>query len=75
MKEIEEGLEFAFGEEVPRADTKKELADVYYPFEQKVVIPKNGKKTKKRLVDALSDGLKAKSREIPQPCTYGPGCG
>ncbi len=65
MKEIENGLEFAFGEEIPQADTNKELADVYFPFDQKVVIPKKGKKTKKRLVDALSDGLKQSLEKFP----------
>jgi len=55
-KEIDEGLDIAFAETFPEADTKAELDDVYAPFEQ-TVITSSGKKSEKRFIDAISDGL------------------
>lgn len=57
-KEIEEGLDKAFQETHPPADTAVELADVYAPFEQKVIEPDGEKKSEKRFIDAISDGLR-----------------
>jgi 2-oxoisovalerate dehydrogenase E1 component len=57
-KEIEEGLEKAFQETYPPADTEQEFNDVYAPFVQKVISPKADKKTEKRFIDAISDGLR-----------------
>ena len=57
-KEIEEGLETAFAETHPVADTQKELNDVYAPFTQTVIEPTSDKKTEKRFIDAISDGLR-----------------
>ena len=57
-KEIEDGLETAFAETHPVADTQKELNDVYAPFTQTVVEPFTDKKTEKRFIDAISDGLR-----------------
>lgn len=57
-KEIETGLETAFQETHPVADTQTELADVYAPYEQTVIEPANGPKSEKRFIDAISDGLK-----------------
>jgi 2-oxoisovalerate dehydrogenase E1 component len=56
-KEIEAGLEVAFQETHPAADTNIELQDVYAPFTQQVVIA-NGSETEKRFIDAISDGLR-----------------
>jgi 2-oxoisovalerate dehydrogenase E1 component len=57
-KEIEEGLEVAFQENHPKADTATELQDVYAPFKQTVVTPSSGKTSEKRFIDAISDGLR-----------------
>jgi 2-oxoisovalerate dehydrogenase E1 component len=57
-KEIEEGLETAFKETYPEADTEIELNDVYAPFTQNVIAPTSDKKTEKRFIDAISDGLR-----------------
>jgi 2-oxoisovalerate dehydrogenase E1 component len=56
--EIETGLKkaFSYSEVVP--DTKNEMQDVYTPFKQEIRSPKTKKTSKKRLVDAISDGLK-----------------
>ena len=57
QKEINDAVKEAFAEETIVAHTDTEVADVYFPYEQKVVEPK-GKESEKRLVDAISDGLK-----------------
>jgi 2-oxoisovalerate dehydrogenase E1 component len=57
-KEIEEGLETAFKETYPEADTEIDLNDVYAPFTQNVIAPTSDKKTEKRFIDAISDGLR-----------------
>ncbi|MEP1034237.1 dehydrogenase E1 component subunit alpha/beta [Ekhidna sp.] len=57
QKEIADAVKEAFAEETITADTNAELADVYFPYEQKVIAPK-GKESEKRLVDAISDGLR-----------------
>ena len=57
-KEIETGLSIAFEERHPSADTDSELNDVYAPFTQKVFLPSSEKKTEKRFIDAISDGLR-----------------
>lgn len=56
-KEIEDGLATAFEEKHPEANTEHELADVYAPFNQVVIEPATGKKSEKRFIDAISDGL------------------
>lgn len=55
---IEQGLETAFAETHPVADTQTELNDVYAPFTQNVVSPATGKRSEKRFIDAISDGLR-----------------
>ncbi|MFZ5971775.1 MAG: alpha-ketoacid dehydrogenase subunit alpha/beta [Bacteroidota bacterium] len=57
-KEIEAGLESAFRETYPEADTQRELNDVYAPHQQQVVAPSSDKKSEKRFIDAISDGLR-----------------
>lgn len=57
-KEIEEGLAIAFEETHPVADTDREINDVYAPFALQVVEPASDKKSEKRFIDAISDGLR-----------------
>jgi 2-oxoisovalerate dehydrogenase E1 component len=57
-KEIEEGLEKAFQETYPAADTEREFNDVYAPFTQNITPPASDKKSEKRFIDAISDGLR-----------------
>jgi 2-oxoisovalerate dehydrogenase E1 component len=57
-KEIEAGLDEAFKEIHPEADTQRELNDVYAPFEQTVLQSPREKKSEKRFIDAISDGLR-----------------
>ena len=57
-KEIEAGLETAFQETYPPADTTRELNDVYVPFTPVIRNPASEKKSEKRFIDAISDGLR-----------------
>ena len=57
-KEIEDGLATAFEETHPAANTEIELNDVYAPYHQQIVNPVSEKKSEKRFIDAISDGLK-----------------
>ncbi len=57
-RKIEEGLEEAFKESLPTPDTTQEFADVYAPFQQPVITPQSKKKSEKRFIDAISDGLR-----------------
>ncbi|MFZ6000995.1 MAG: alpha-ketoacid dehydrogenase subunit beta, partial [Bacteroidota bacterium] len=57
-KEIEAGLEIAFKETHPAASTDTELTDVYAPYQDVVVEPSSDKKSEKRFIDAISDGLR-----------------
>lgn len=62
--EIEEGLEIAFAELMPKPDTAKELGEMYKPF----VLSKqsmDGPKTNMRLIDAVSNGLKLAMEKHP----------
>lgn len=57
LKEIDTALEEVFAEEEITPDTEEELADIYAPSDAVEVLPQ-GAESEKRLVDAISDGLK-----------------
>lgn len=57
-KEIDDGLETAFRETYPAADAVRELNDVYLPFTPSTAAPVSEKKSEKRFIDAISDGLR-----------------
>ena len=56
--EIEAGLEEAFRETLPIPNTELELKDVYAPYVESIVSPKTEKKSERRFIDAISDGLR-----------------
>ena len=56
--EIDTGLEAAFKETYPEANTQDELKDVYAPFDQLEIKPASEKKSERRFIDAISDGLR-----------------
>lgn len=56
--EIDTALDATFEEPEVTANTEQELKDVYVPYEQKIINPKTEKKSSKRLIDAISDGLR-----------------
>lgn len=55
---IQDGLEEAFEAPVPVGDVSAEMNDVYKSYAPTPVQPKNGSRTTKRFVDAISDGLR-----------------
>ncbi|MEW6469754.1 MAG: dehydrogenase E1 component subunit alpha/beta [Bacteroidota bacterium] len=57
-EEIEKGLEIAFAEEKVKAVTETELKDVYAPFAFRETKPVSGRISEKRLIDAISDGMR-----------------
>jgi 2-oxoisovalerate dehydrogenase E1 component len=61
-KEIDDGLEEAFLETAPLADTARERDDVYAPFSQAIVEPASARQSEKRFVDAIRDGLQQSMR-------------
>lgn len=63
-KEIEAGLEEAFQETLPTPSTETEYNDVYAPFPQSVTEPSE-KKSERRFIDAISDGLKQSMERFP----------
>ncbi|WP_425389779.1 alpha-ketoacid dehydrogenase subunit alpha/beta [Ekhidna sp.] len=65
QKEINEAVKEAFEEEIIHADTETELADVYFPYEQKVIAPAGKKTVSRRFVDAISDGLNESMEKFP----------
>ncbi|GAB4241037.1 MAG: dehydrogenase E1 component subunit alpha/beta [Ekhidna sp.] len=70
QKEINAAVKEAFDEEPIHGDIQKELADVYFPYEQEVITPK-GKSSSKRMVDAISDGLKQSLEKHPELVVMG----
>ncbi|MFC6996271.1 alpha-ketoacid dehydrogenase subunit alpha/beta [Rufibacter roseus] len=65
-EEIERGLETAFNAPMPTPDPKEEIADMYQPFIQTVIKPKDSARTDKRFVDAVSDGLRQSLERYPE---------
>jgi len=64
QKEINEAVKEAFEEDAIEASEGHELSDVYFPYKQDLIHP-NGKTSEKRLVDAISDGLKQSLERHP----------
>lgn len=63
--EIEDGLRRATGETHPKANTTRELEDVYTPFNQQVIQPSSENKSDKRFIDAIADGLRQSMEKFP----------
>lgn len=70
QQDIDLGLEKAYSEPLPEANTSSELADMYAPYLQKVVAPK-GNASEKRYVDAISDGLNQSLEKFPELIVMG----
>jgi len=56
-KEIQDGLEIAFAEADIEPNVESELDDIYAPYAPQEITP-GQKKTEKRFVDAIQDGLR-----------------
>jgi 2-oxoisovalerate dehydrogenase E1 component len=62
---INQAVDIAFGKPEIHADTDKEIMDVYAAHDFVKVNPKSKKNSEKRLVDAISDGLKQSMEKYP----------
>ncbi|MBS1637291.1 MAG: dehydrogenase E1 component subunit alpha/beta [Bacteroidetes bacterium] len=62
-KDIDAGLEIAFAETSPAIDTEKELRELFKPVHIEDTSASVGAKTSKRLIDAVSDGLRLAMRK------------
>ena len=62
-QDIDAGLELAYAETLPSPNTEKELAEMYMPIEVADTSHQSGTKTNKRLIDAISDGLRLAMRK------------
>ena len=60
---IDAGLELAYAETLPTPDTKKELDEMFMPCAINDTSNQSGTKTNKRLIDAISDGLRLAMRK------------
>jgi 2-oxoisovalerate dehydrogenase E1 component len=65
-KEIVDEFEIAYQEPAISVNMETELADVYAPFDQKVIDPQVVSKTEKRFIDAIQDGLKESMVKYPE---------
>jgi 2-oxoisovalerate dehydrogenase E1 component len=61
--DIEQGLEKTFAETLPPPDTQKELSEMYAPYTASDTSDAGGNKSTKRLIDAISDGMRLAMRK------------
>ncbi|WMN12560.1 dehydrogenase E1 component subunit alpha/beta [Marivirga salinae] len=64
--EINKGLKLAGEDVYPEVSTEQQVADLFLPNNTKPIAPKSDKKSPKRYVDAISDGLKQSFEKYPE---------
>jgi 2-oxoisovalerate dehydrogenase E1 component len=64
--DIEEAISIAFPEAEPVLDVEEELNDLFAPHPFSITLPKNAATSEKRLVDAISDGLRQSMERFPK---------
>jgi len=62
-KDIDDGLELAFAETLPPPNTEKEISELFMPCTIEDTSNQSGSKTNKRLIDAISDGMRLAMRK------------
>ena len=65
LQEIDAALEVAFAAPEVTPDTAEECKDIYAPYLNNAEAPQSDKTTEKRLVDAISDGLRMSMEKHP----------
>ncbi|MDX1445876.1 dehydrogenase E1 component subunit alpha/beta [Lishizhenia sp.] len=70
-KEIQNGLDIASAEEKVVPNTEKEIEDLFAPYKQQVIAPVSESTSEKRLIDAISDGLKQSMQRFPETIIMG----
>ncbi|MGM0580287.1 MAG: alpha-ketoacid dehydrogenase subunit alpha/beta [Bacteroidota bacterium] len=63
---INKGLKLAGEDVYPEVNTEQQVADLFLPNDSKPIHPKSEKKSPKRYVDAISDGLKQSFEKYPE---------
>ena len=63
---INKAVDTAYQEEPIAGDIQRELADIYTPYDQEVIVPQAENRSEKRFVDAISDGLKQSMERYPE---------
>ena len=71
IAQLDSELEDVFAQPEIIADSAEELADVYAPYEYKAVRASSEKRTTRRFVDAISDGLRQSLRRHPNLVVMG----
>lgn len=64
-KEIQDGLDIAFAEPKITPNTAEEIADLFAPYTQTITAPATDKKSEKRLIDSISEGLRQSMEKYP----------
>ncbi len=64
-KEIQDGLDIAYAEPKITPNTDEEIADLFAPYTQTITNPSSDNKSEKRLIDAISDGLRQSMEKYP----------
>ncbi len=64
--DINKGLKLAGEDVYPEVSTEQQVADLFLPNDSKPIPPKSDKKSPKRYVDAISDGLKQSFEKYPE---------
>jgi 2-oxoisovalerate dehydrogenase E1 component len=65
-QQIDAGLEKAYADKFPDFNQETECNDVYYPVDLPEIKPRSTKKSKKRFVDAIAEGLDQACEKYPQ---------
>ena len=68
---MDDDLADVFAEPEIVADIEEEIADVFAPYTQEIIAPASSTKSTKRLVDAISDGLKQSMERHPNTVLMG----
>ena len=64
-REIQDGLDIAYAEPRITPNTDEEIADLFAPYTQTITNPSSDNKSEKRLIDAISDGLRQSMEKHP----------
>ena len=64
--DINQGLKLAGEDVYPEVNTEEQVADLFLPNNSKPISPKSEKKSSKRYIDAISDGLKQSFEKYPE---------
>ncbi|MEO9475463.1 MAG: dehydrogenase E1 component subunit alpha/beta [Cyclobacteriaceae bacterium] len=64
--QISKAVNEAFAKNSITAKTETEVDDLFFPAKQKIVAPNENKQSSRRLVDAISDGLRQSMERFPE---------